>query len=244
MVAFLACFRVDVIALRARHGQMGNTTRLIETHDDIAEGLSALAEIDPRLVPVIAQAGPVPLRRKPAGFAALTEIILSQMVSKASAAALQAKLEARIGVITPQGVLSLDDGAARAVGLSRAKTETLRRIAESLVIAEASERLDLDHLCACPVGEAIAQMTAIKGVGPWTAEVYLLFCAGHRDVFPSGDIALQSAAQHALGLENRPSARQLARIAESWSPWRGVAARLLWAHYASAMKRDATPLGA
>ena len=71
MVAFLACFRVDVIALRARHGQMGNTTRLIETHDDIAEGLSALAEIDPRLVPVIAQAGPVPLRRKPAGFAAL-----------------------------------------------------------------------------------------------------------------------------------------------------------------------------
>ncbi|TDH34845.1 DNA-3-methyladenine glycosylase 2 family protein [Pseudohoeflea suaedae] len=223
---------------------MRSAAHLIETQSDIARGLRQLAEADPRLVPVIAQAGPLPLRRKPAGFASLAEIILSQMVSKASAAALQAKLEARLGNITPEGVLSLNDEAARAVGLSRAKAETLRRIAESLVLAEAPERLDLDHLCECPVNEAMALMTAIKGVGPWTAEVYLLFCAGHRDVFPSGDIALQSAAQHALGLENRPSARQLARTAESWAPWRGVAARLLWAYYATAMKRDATPLGA
>lgn len=223
---------------------MTNWTRLIETEADIAAGLEALALADPRLVPVIAGAGPVPLRRKPAGFAALAEIILSQMVSKASAAALQSKLEARLGVITPEGVLTLDDDGARAAGLSRAKTETLRRIAESLTADGAVDRLDLHALCALDAREAIGLLTAIKGVGPWTAEVYLLFCAGHPDVFPSGDVALQSAAGHALGLEKRPSARQLASIAEVWSPWRGVAARLLWAHYATTMKRDATPLGA
>ena len=223
---------------------MTSGTHLIETEEDIAAGLEALGLADPRLLPVIAGAGPVQLRRKPAGFAALAEIILSQMVSKASAAALQSKLEARLGAITPEGILSLDDEGARAAGLSRAKTETLRRIAESLTTGLAAGQLDLHALCRLPAGEAIGLLTAIKGVGPWTAEVYLLFCAGHPDVFPSGDVALQSAAGHALGLEKRPSARQLASIAELWSPWRGVAARLLWAHYATTMKRDATPLGA
>ena len=86
-------------------------------------------------------------------------------------------------------------------------------------------------------------MTAIKGIGPWTAEVYLLFCAGHPDVFPAGDVALQSAAAHALGLERRPRPGDLSLLAEQWSPWRGVAARLLWAYYATEMRRDATPIG-
>jgi DNA-3-methyladenine glycosylase II len=222
---------------------METAPRPIETDDDIAEGLAALSLADPRLAPVIAGAGPVPLRRRPAGFEALAEIIVSQMVSKASAAALQAKLEARLGAITPEAVLTLDEAGARAVGLSRAKAETLRRIAESVSHSDRSEHLDLHALCVASAEEAVRHLTAIKGVGPWTAEVYLLFCAGHPDVFPSGDVALQSAAGHALGLEKRPSARQLAVLAEAWAPWRGVAARLLWAHYATTMRRDATPLG-
>jgi len=102
--------------------------------------------------------------------------------------------------------------------------------------------LDLERLCALDGQEAIRAMTAIKGVGPWTAEVYLLFCAGHPDIFPSGDVALQSAAGHILGLDVRPPARALAELARPWSPWRGVAARLLWAYYAEVMRRDATPL--
>ena len=222
---------------------MDTKLRLIETDDDIAEGLEALVLADPRLAPVIAGTGPVPLRRRPAGFAALTEIILSQMVSKASAAALQSKLDAYLGEITPEAVLTLDEAGARAAGLSRAKAETLRRIAESVTGADGGEALDLHALCQAPAQEAVRHLTAIKGVGPWTAEVYLLFCAGHPDIFPSGDVALQSAAGHVFGLEKRPSARQLAELSEAWAPWRGVAARLLWAHYATTMRRDPTPLG-
>lgn len=213
--------------------------RRIDTAGDIQAGLAALAAGDERLARAIPLAGPVPLRRKPPGFAALAEIILSQMVSKASAAALWRKLEAATGGIDPQTILALSSEASRAAGLSRAKTETLARVSEAVIAGQ----LDLDHLCAIDGKEAIAAMTAIKGVGPWTAEVYLLFCAGHPDVFPAGDVALQSAAAHALELDERPSPRVLSGLAEPWSPWRGVAARLLWAYYARVMRRDATPLG-
>lgn len=212
--------------------------RRIDGEDDVREGLAALAAIDPRLARAIAVSGAVPLRRRAPGYAALAEIVLSQMVSKASAAALQRRLEAAIGEITPQGFLGLDDDAARAAGLSGAKTATLRRVAEAVVAGD----LDLEHLCTLPGDEAIRAMTAVKGLGPWTAEVYLLFCAGHPDVFPSGDVALQAAAHHLLGLPARPPAKALAVIAEGWRPWRGVAARLLWAYYAVEMRRSAVPL--
>lgn len=212
--------------------------RRIDGETDIRDGLFELVVIDPRLSAAVAVSGEVPLRRRPPGYAALAEIVLSQMVSKASAAALQKRLEAAIGEITPEGFLTLDDVAARAAGLSGAKTQTLRRVAEAVVAGS----LDLEHLCTLPGEEAMAAMTAIKGLGPWTAEVYLLFCAGHADVFPSGDVALQAAAHHLLGLPARPSAKALAQIASGWSPWRGVAARLLWAYYAVEMKRSAMPI--
>lgn len=213
--------------------------RRIENLEDIAEGLEALAGLDPRLVRVIDLAGPVPLRRNPPGFAALTEIILSQMVSKASAAALWRKLEQATGGVNPDAVAALSAEAMRAAGLSRAKAETLQRVAAAVLTRE----LDLQHICDRDARAAIGALTAIKGVGPWTAEVYLLFCAGHPDIFPAGDVALQSAAAHALFLDERPTPRTLSDLAETWSPWRGVAARLLWAYYAQAMRRDATPLG-
>lgn len=214
--------------------------RRIDSTDDIAEGLSALGRSDVRLARVIELAGPVPLRRKPPGYAALAEIILSQMVSKASANALWRRLEGAAGDISPEAILGLSPEALREAGLSRAKAETLCRAGQAVLDGE----LDLEHLCSLEAGAAIRAMTAIKGVGPWTAEVYLLFCAGHPDVFPAGDVALQSAAAHALGMEERPSSRKLAVLSEGWSPWRGVAARLLWAYYAAVMRRDATPVEA
>lgn len=214
--------------------------RRIDSMDDIAEGLDALSRIDVRLPRVIELAGPVPLRRKPPGYAALAEIILSQMVSKASASALWRKLESAAGAIAPEAILALSPEDLRQAGLSRAKAETLCRVAEAVLAGE----LDLEHLCSLDARAAIRSMSAIKGVGPWTAEVYLLFCAGHPDVFPAGDVALQAAAGHALGMEGRPSQRDLAILSEAWSPWRGVAARLLWAYYAAVLRRDATPVEA
>ena len=214
--------------------------RLIDSADDIAEGLSVLAARDPRLARAIDLAGSVPLRRKPPGYAALAEIILSQMVSKASARALWQKLELATGEISAATVLKLSPDDLQAAGLSRAKAETLQRVGEAVIAGE----LDLERLCGLDGKAAIRKMTAIKGVGPWTAEVYLMFCAGHPDIFPAGDVALQSAAAEVLGLESRPQSRLLSSLAEPWSPWRGVAARLLWAYYAAAMRRDATPLGA
>jgi DNA-3-methyladenine glycosylase II len=212
--------------------------RRIDSTDDVAEGLEALARCDDRLARAIELSGPVPLRRKPPGYPALAEIVLSQMVSKASARALWRKLELAAGEISPAAILALSPGALREAGLSRAKAETLLRVGSAVLAGD----LDLEHLCTLDGRAAVRAMTSIKGVGPWTAEVYLLFCAGHPDVFPSGDVALQSAAAHALGMEARPSAKELSVLAEQWSPWRGVAARLLWAYYADVMRRDATPI--
>ncbi len=208
--------------------------------EDIDRGLQALAALDRRLVPVIDRAGPVPLRRQPPGFEGLAQIVVSQMVSKASAAALWARLLEAAPACAPDRVAALTDGECRAIGLSRAKEETLKRAAEAVLAG----RLDPLALCRLPAGESIAAMTAIKGIGPWTAEVYLLFCAGHGDIFPAGDVALQSAAGHALGHAERPNQKALRKLAEAWQPWRGVAARLLWAYYANAMRRgDVIPTG-
>ncbi|MCR9139584.1 MAG: DNA-3-methyladenine glycosylase [Alphaproteobacteria bacterium] len=214
--------------------------RTIEKPQDISDGLEALRALDSRLAPVIAQAGPVPLRRQPPGFEGLAQIIVSQMVSKASAAALWTRLLDQTAGCDVSAVAALEERQCRQIGLSRSKEMTLKRAAEAAL----SGTLDPHALCHMPASDAISAMTLIKGIGPWTAEVYLLFCAGHGDIFPAGDVALQSAAGHALGHEQRPDAKALRVIAEQWQPWRGVAARLLWAYYATAMKRgDVIPSG-
>lgn len=214
--------------------------RIIENPRDIADGLDALRMLDSRLVPVIDHAGPVPLRRQPPGFEGLAQIIVSQMVSKASAAALWGRLLDQTGGCDVRAVAALNDGKCREIGLSRSKEKTLKLAADAVLSGE----LDPHALCRMPAPDAMAAMTAIKGIGPWTAEVYLLFCAGHGDIFPVGDVALQSAAGHALGHEQRPDQKALRAIALQWQPWRGVAARLLWAYYATVMRRgDVIPTG-
>lgn len=206
---------------------------------DIATGLAELHCLDARLAAITALAGPVPLRLQPAGYAGLAEIVVSQMVSKASAAAIWARLSAETGApVTGPAVLALGADGLFAVGLSRAKAATLMGIAE----AEQSG-LDLVALCSLDGTEAARRLTAIKGIGAWTAEVYLMFCAGHPDVFPVGDIALVNAVRHAFGHERRLEGPALASFARDWSPWRSVAARLFWAYYSRQMGRAADPLG-
>lgn len=213
--------------------------RRIACDDDIAEGLEALARADPRLQRVIAAAGPVPLRRFPAGFASLASIIVSQQVSKAAADAIHGRLLALVDPLTPENLIAAGEDAMRAAGLSRPKQRTMLSVAEALNAGA----LDLDHACRQDAAEAIAAMTAVRGIGPWTAEIYLLFCAGHPDIFPARDVALQAAVAGALGMQMRPAEKELIRIAEPWSPWRGVAARLFWAYYRDMKGRDAATGG-
>lgn len=212
--------------------------RIIRTHEDIEAGLAGLVLLDARLEHVVAKAGPVPLRRTEPGYRGIASIIVSQMVSKASAAAIWNRMEEMLGEVTADAVLSLGDDDCRKLGLSRAKAETLRRVAAATVAGE----IDLEAICDVEAPAAIHELTAIKGVGRWTAEVYLLFCAGHPDVFPAGDVALQNAVGHALGLELRPTASEIDSLATCWSPWRSVAARLFWAYYAQELRRDVIPV--
>jgi DNA-3-methyladenine glycosylase II len=212
--------------------------RVISNEKDIEEGLASLLVLDPRLVAIAREAGPVPLRLREPGFAGLAHIIVSQMVSRASAEAIWRRMQPESGMLSAQSYILLHPDAWREFGLSRAKADTLTRIAQAV----ASGRINLEAMIQKPPGEALAELTAQKGIGPWTAEVYLMFCGGHVDVFPSGDVALQAAVAAAFGLAERPQAKVLAGLAEIWSPWRSVAARLFWAYYAAKMRRDVLPV--
>lgn len=201
-------------------------TRRIEDERDIAEALAALTARDARLAPVAAAVGPVKLRRRPAGFQGLAATIVSQQVSTTAANAIWSRLSMLVVPFTPEAFLSHDEEALRAAGLSRGKVKTLTALAQA-----ARAGFDFDGLAVLGAEEAIAKLTALHGIGRWTAEIYLLFCLGHADIFPAGDLALQKAAAEALGLAERPDDKSLRAIAEDWRPWRGVAAKLLWAYY-------------
>jgi DNA-3-methyladenine glycosylase II len=211
--------------------------RRIDTLIDVKDGLEALLALEPRLAHVVSIAGELPLRRHPAGFESLAEIIVSQQISKASADAIFARLKTAIDPFTPRELLRAGEVALISAGLSRPKQKTFFAVAEAC-----SDGLDLEALCGLPAEDAVARMTVLPGIGPWTAEVYLLFCAGHPDIFPAGDIALQNAVRHAFGLAERPTPKPLTAIAERWSPHRSVAARLFWAYYANMKGRDGAPL--
>lgn len=210
--------------------------RRIQSPRDISVGLDALCAIDPRLVRVRSMAGEVPLRLTEPGFESLASIIVSQQVSRASADAIFGRLTRLVDPLTPGGLLSAGEGMFREAGLSRPKQKTLLAIAQAV-----ADGLDLHHLCGLDAKDAIGRMTAISGIGPWTAECYLLFSAGHPDVFPARDVALQAAVGHAFGLESRPGEKALVALAESWAPWRGVASRLFWAYYREWKGREAAP---
>lgn len=213
--------------------------RRIEAQADIAEGLAHLSAADPRLAPVIEIAGEVPLRRRAAGFGSLCEIVVSQQVSRASATAINGRLTEAIAPLAADPLLSASDDVLKGCGLSSPKIRTLRALAGAV----ADGALDIDRLADLAPEDAMESLTAIHGIGPWTAEVFLMFCVGHADIFPAGDLALQAAVAEAFGLEERPKPKALYGIAQAWTPWRAVAARLFWAYYRECRKgRDAVPL--
>jgi len=201
---------------------------LIDSDSALHAALDALTLQDAALVgKMIAAGGRPPLRRREPGFAGLAWIIVSQQVSTASANAIFKRLTAEFDPLTAPAILGANDETLRRCGLSSPKMRALRALAATVV----DGGLDLQGLGALAAEEAHRALVAVKGIGPWTADIFLLFCLGHPDAFPAGDLALQEAARVALGLRKRPDARGLEKIAERWRPLRGVAARLLWAYY-------------
>lgn len=205
-------------------------------HDagDLARDLAALTARAPELSAIAGVTGPLPLRRRPADFEGLARIVIGQQVSVASAEAIAGRLVARLAPLEAEAFARLADGDLAGVGLSRAKVATLRAVADAV-----ADGLDLAGLARRPAAEARAALTAIRGIGPWTADLFLLVCAGHRDVFPAGDLALAEAVRQGLGLAERPRPAELARRAEAWAPFRATAARLFWAYYRVACGRGA-----
>lgn len=213
--------------------------RPIRDMGDIEAGLAALTVADSRLAAAFEAVDEVPLRLARPGFAGLASIIVSQQVSRASADAIFARLQRLVSPLDAEAILVAEDRIFREAGLSRPKQRTLVHTAQAVCGGE----LDLLGVCRDDADGAMAALCAVKGIGPWTAEIYLMFCAGHADIFPAGDLALQEAARMALRLASRPNEKSLRELANAWTPWRSVAARLLWAYYRS-MKagRDAMPL--
>jgi DNA-3-methyladenine glycosylase II len=194
--------------------------------DQMRAGVRALRRKCKHMRKVHDLAGDPALRRHRSGFEGLARIVVGQQLSLASADAIWKRLQQAVQPMTPQAFLALDDDELRAAGLSRGKVKTLRGISEAVVGG-----LDLKKLSKASTDEVHAALTALPGIGPWSADIYLLFCLGRADAFAAGDLALQITARAALGLENRPSSDELLAIAERWRPWRGVAAHLLWAYY-------------
>ncbi len=189
--------------------------------------LDALVQQDARLATIEPLAGPLPWRVRPSGFPGLLQAIVAQQISMAAAHAIWRRLAALPGALEPAGLAALDDAALVGAGLSRPKVAHARALAAAFL----DGRLSLDALSGLDDTAAVAAITAVRGLGPWTAEVYLLFAHGRADVFPAGDIAVAGAAAHLLGLPARPGPAALRTLAETWRPHRALAARLLWHHW-------------
>jgi DNA-3-methyladenine glycosylase II len=205
----------------------------------LREAAERLRAKDPELIArLMAIGGPPPLRRREAGFAGMAAIIVAQQVSTASAAAIYGRLLARVVPLDAAEIAKATEGDLLACGLSNAKVRALRALAHAV----AEDGLDLARLGSLDAEDAHKALVAVKGVGPWTADVFLLFCLGHPDAFPAGDVALQEAVKLVLNLKQRPDADRLERMAERWRPLRGVAARMLWAYYRSVKARSGMAL--
>lgn len=212
---------------------------MLDCQEALDRDLDTLLDHDPSLQELLAVAGRPSVRKRDPGFEGLCAIITGQQVSTASAAAIWSRVRTRFDPMVPEAVIAATDDALRACGLSTPKIRTIRAAAEAV----ASGAVPLDRLPHLPADEAHAHLVTVKGIGPWTADIYLLFCIGHPDAFPAGDLALQEAVRMGYGLEARPDAAGLSAFAERWRPWRGAAAKLLWAYYSATRRRgDATPL--
>ncbi|WP_273509262.1 DNA-3-methyladenine glycosylase family protein [Planktotalea frisia] len=195
----------------------------------VLEGAEWLAGYDARFAAAMAQTGPLPLRLKPEGFDQLLNAIIGQQVSVASANAIWARMVG-LDLTSEDTIARASDEDLRAAGLSQQKMRYARALAEA--------RIDYDALREMPSDAVIKTLTQVTGIGQWTAEIYAMFSLGRADVFAHGDLALQEAARVLLDLEERPKEKQMKIIAADWSPWRSVAARVLWAYYRVVKSRE------
>jgi DNA-3-methyladenine glycosylase II len=189
--------------------------------------LDRLIASDPQLAAIEARAGPLPWRTRTPGFPGLLQAIVAQQISNQAASAIWGRLRAVGGALEPAGMLALSDDALRAVGLSRPKVAHARSLASAFL----DGTLEADAIAAMDDEAAVAAIAAVRGLGRWTAEVYLLFALGRDDVFPAGDIALAASAAHLRDLATRPNPVELRALADAWRPSRALAARLLWHHW-------------
>ncbi|HET7880758.1 MAG TPA: DNA-3-methyladenine glycosylase 2 family protein [Acetobacteraceae bacterium] len=189
--------------------------------------LDRLIASDPQLAAIEARAGPLPWRTRTPGFPGLLQAIVAQQISNQAASAIWGRLRAVGGALEPAGMLALSDDALRAVGLSRPKVAHARSLASAFL----DGTLHADAIAAMDDEAAVAAIAAVRGLGRWTAEVYLLFALGRDDVFPAGDIALAASAAHLRHLAARPNPVELRALADAWRPSRALAARLLWHHW-------------
>src|SRR6478752_1020133 len=211
----------------------------LNTQVDLEEAIHALLKQDPRLKPILEIAGMPALRRREPGYAGLAAIICGQQLSTASAAAIWARVSAAFDPFHHDMLRRARAGRLGRLGLSAAKIKTLKNLAREL----ASERLNLDVLANEDADDAHNTLTALHGISPWNADVYLLFCLGHGDAWPAGDLAVQEAIKIGLGLKTRPTPKQMAPLAEPWRPLRGAAAHLWWAFYRAIKKREGVIAG-
>jgi len=213
-------------------------SHFIHTEADLEAATAHLIAADRRLAAAHVLAGPLPLRRRPGGFEGLASIVVSQQLSTASASAILGRLTAAIDPFDHAGLLLARTPKLRRVGLSMGKIRTLRAIARAI----RDGALDPKTLVDMPADDAHRLLMQVHGIGPWTADIYLLTCVGHADAWPAGDLALQEAARLALALKARPTTKEMGPLAEPWRPWRGVAARLLWTYYRAVKGRSGAPV--
>ena len=200
--------------------------RRISSIADLEEGVAQLAAREARFA-LVAREGLPPLRRKEQGFATLAEILIEQMISLKAASAIILRLQSDFGSLEAPGLAGAQMARLRAAGLSGAKAQALKAIAQAVV----ESRFDVSVLEAMEDEEAASALMRLKGIGPWSAHIYLLTALGRSDAWPSGDVALGAAVMWLFDLESRPSAKRMGEMAEAWRPWRSVAARLLWMYY-------------
>lgn len=212
---------------------VARSVRPVLDETSFARTAAELASQDPALAAIVARHGVPAFWAREPGLPTLVLLILEQQVSLASARAAYERLVARLGGLTTAGIVASSDEELRADGFSRQKARYVRALAHAVE----SGSLDLDAVGALPDDEARSVLVALPGIGPWTAEVYLLSALRRPDAWPTGDIALQEAARRAIGLDARPSPDELARIGEAWRPHRATAARLLWHLYLSEPRR-------
>lgn len=203
--------------------------RIIHTDACVQEGAAWLGRREPRFAEAYALAAPLPLRRYPDGFDRLLSSIVSQQVSTAAASSIWSRLVSQ-GLTTPESILAASEDELRAAGLSRQKVRYARALAE--------EGIDYSALRGLPTEEVIGRLVHVPGIGRWTAEMYAMFALGHADVFAPADLALQEGVRMLWDLPRRPGERELRGMAEAWSPWRAVAARLLWGYYHQVKQRE------